>query len=421
MLTINSMRPLIVSYTDFYGGAARAAYRLNSALRHNMINSSMLVIKKLSDEPFVITCETKLRRYCYPIFNRFINKIINLQKDANPILHSLNILPSRLYNHINDSRADVINLHWINYDALSIDQIGRIRKPVVFTLHDMWAFCGAEHLDSDFENPRYEQGYSKHTRNPGHKGLDLNRWTWQRKLISWQEPRNVICPSNWLANCVRSSALMGSWPVHVIPNVLDTEHFKPIDKKFSRQILGLPSDIPLIAFSNFSTGYYKGFDLLNQALLSLSRDVHIKGVECVAFGQNDYPNRFSFGFPVHVIGRIYDDWSLVLLYNAVDVVLVPSRIENLPQVATEANACGTPVVAFDIAGIPDSVAHKKTGYLAKPYSTDDFAYGIQWVLENNSCDKSLSLAARERAVSLWSPEIIVQKYIDIYKKATNEY
>ncbi|MGA8830121.1 MAG: glycosyltransferase, partial [Desulfomonilaceae bacterium] len=331
----------------------------------------------------------------------------------------INLLPSPLFGVINASQSEVVNLHWVNAEALSIKQIGQIRKPIVFTLHDMWAFCGAEHYCADTNSSRFSEGYRSDNRPKGDRWLDLDRWTWNRKRKHWRLARHVICPSRWLSDCVRDSLLMRDWPVHVVPNVLDVNLFRPLDKSFCRQALGLPPDVPLMAFgaSGGGTDPRKGFDLLTDAVGILANEGALPGSECVVFGQSQPQNPPRLGLPLRFMGHLYDEYSLALLYNAVDVMVVPSRQENLPQIATEAHASGRPVVAFNTTGLPDVVEHGVTGYLAAPFEPEDLARGIKWVLEDSSRWKSLCSGARARAVRLWSPEEVVPQYLEIYQTA----
>jgi len=417
---MQKIKPLIVSHSDLSGGAARAAHRLTRALREQYVDATMLVASKMSDAPYVVGPKTKMGRAIVNILPRINKTLMRLQKSTNPILHSTNVMTSFLFRQIEESEANVVNLHWINKEMLSIREIGRLKKPVVLTLHDMWAFCGAEHLSLDSELSRFRQGYRSDNRPEGHTRLDIDRWTWKRKLRNWQMPRHVICPSHWLANCVQESALMRGWPVHVVPNVLDVDRFQPLDKAFCRQALGLTADVPLIAFGAIGHDINKGFDLLANALDSLAKNKLLCGAECVVFGQSETSQSPSLGFPIRFIGRLHDDCSLTLLYNAVDVVVVPSRQENLPQIATEAHACGTPVVAFKATGLLEVVEHETTGYLAEPFSVEDLANGIFWVLEDHHRHQGLSVEARKRAVRLWSPKVVVPQYIDVYRKAMED-
>src|SRR5690606_5294131 len=172
----------------------------------------------------------------------------------------------------------------------------------------------------------------------------------------------------------------------VIPNPLDTNTYKPVNKRFSREYLGLPQDKKLILFGaiNYKSNTNKGFDLLKECLrVFTNTDSYNKDDYAgVIFGSSKPQLHVGLNLDVHFMGHLVDDYSLAMLYNAVDVVIVPSRMENLPQTATEAQSCGTPVVAFNTCGIPDSVVHMQTGYLAQPYDPIELAKGIEWIFDD---------------------------------------
>jgi len=107
---------------------------------------------------------------------------------------------------------------------------------------------------------------------------------------------------------------------------------------------------------------------------------------------------------------------LALAYSAADLMVVPSRQDNLPNTAIEPQACGTPVVAFNIGGLPDIVVHCETGWIAKAFDTEDLAAGILWVLGDRDRWQELSLSARARAVERFSPQIIAKQYAQIYEQ-----
>ena len=108
---------------------------------------------------------------------------------------------------------------------MSIEDIGRIPKPVIWTLHDMWAFCGAEHYADCSDDARWRVGYQKSNRPVIDTGIDINRYIWMRKKKSWDKPMHIVSPSQWLAACARESIILKDMPVTVIPNVLDTLYF----------------------------------------------------------------------------------------------------------------------------------------------------------------------------------------------------
>jgi glycosyltransferase involved in cell wall biosynthesis len=356
------------------------------------------------------------------IFNRTAGLIAKLPvlalKTTNPILHSPAIVPTNLSSHLNDSDADIVHLHWVNHDTFSIKDIGRLKKPVVWTLHDMWAFCGAEHLALD---NRWRDGYMVKNRPEHESGFDLNRWIWLLKIRQWTRRFQVVTPSTWLAECARQSVLMRNWPIRVVPNAIDTDEWCPLNKVEARNLLNLPLDVPLLLFGAWGgiVEPHKGFDLLLVALKHL-RD-KIPKLELVVFGQFAPTPPVDFGFRVHFLGRFQDDEKLQHLYSAVDVTVVPSRQESFGQVASESHACGTPVVAFKTTGLIDIVEHHKTGYLAKAFDPEDLATGVMWVLADSERTCELGQAARSRAVKLWSYETVSAQYTSIYRETIDTY
>ena len=411
------MKVTLVSYSDVAGGAARAAHRLHRCLLDHGVASGMRVASKGTDEFRVTAPRGKVRKVLGLVRSRLGQWPNKLQHTTNPIEHSLAMLPSRLADEFNADDADAVHLHWIGGDMMSIEDVGRIRKPVVWTLHDSWAFCGAEHHPDGLDDRRFVLGYTPQSRLAAHHGVDLDRWTWQRKARAWTRPFVVVTPSQWLANCARQSKLMHDWPIQVIPNPLPTAVFKPWPKRLCREILGLPADPPLVLFGAVggTNSAIKGWSLLADALHRLA--AVRPDCRAVVFGQSEPAHAPDVGMPVHYMGRLQDESALALLYSAVDVVVVPSRIENLPQVGTEAQACGTPVVGFDCSGMPDVVDHHHTGYLAKAYEAADLSEGIRWVLDDPARHAQLSANARTQAVAKWSPEIIGPRYLAAYAQA----
>ena len=410
------MKVLHLSSSDTSGGAARSSYRIHKSLLDKGLDSYLLVNKKNSKNQSIHELPDKIDKIFNQIRLRIANIIIKVFTNSKLTPHSISLFSSKLVDYVNKSDADIIHLHWVQHEMLSIADIAKIEKPIVWTLHDMWAFCGAEHLAQD---DRWRLGYSKNDNSNSKFGFDINRWTWLRKLKHWQKPIHVVTPSNWLANCVRESKLMGNWPVSVVPNLLNTENWKPKDKNFARKLLGLPSDIPLVIFGTFgaNSSHHKGFDLLIETLNNIKNKDHIKNMELVVFGKNTFKSLPKINFPVHLLGHLDDD-NLINLYNAADVTIIPSRQEAFCQTALESQACGTPVVAFNIGGLTDIVDHLKTGYLAKAFETEDLSQGISWVLEKEQ-KLLLGKQARSKVVEKFSQKILIEKYQAVYEKVLN--
>jgi glycosyltransferase involved in cell wall biosynthesis len=209
---------------------------------------------------------------------------------------------------------------------------------------------------------------------------------------------------------------MSAWPIYVVPNPLDLSVFSPGSRVGARRRLGLPSESQIILCGAVGavSDPRKGLDLLLGALRMLPPDPSRLGA---IFGEEEPKDPPRVGFRLHWMGRIDRDEDLADLYRAADVMVVPSRQENLPQTGTEAQACGTPVVAFDAAGMPDVVKHGTTGFLAEPFSVESLAAAITWVTQDQQRRAQLGAAARARAVRLWNPDDIAAKYCEIYAAA----
>jgi glycosyltransferase involved in cell wall biosynthesis len=343
----------------------------------------------------------------------------HLLTTPNPSLYSPSVVPSSWSRKLKHSDADIIHLHWVQWAMISVADIGHLPRPAVWTLHDMWAFCGAEHYPEDF---RWREGYHRGNRPPGERGFDLNRWTWNRKRKHWRTPIHIVCPSHWLADCARSSALMAKWPISVVPNPLDTDQWAPMPQPLSRSLLGLPQHVPLLLFgaSGGVGDPRKGFDLLTEALARLQGNPLLTDLQLVIFGQSAPQHPPALGFPVHYAGSLHDLLSLRALYNAVDVFVLPSRQDNLPNTGLEAHSCGTPIVCFNTCGLPDVVDHKMTGYLATSNDTEDLAAGCLWVL-NQRHDGLLRENARNKALREWSEDRVASLYQDVYRQTLDSF
>jgi glycosyltransferase involved in cell wall biosynthesis len=227
---------------------------------------------------------------------------------------------------------------------------------------------------------------------------------------------HMVTPSRWLGNCVADSKLMAGWPVTVIPNGLDVDKWKPVDQSLARKLLHLPPDVPLLLFGAMGGGTdpRKGYDLLLQALVKVLST--IPELELIVFGQVAPEQPPDLGARVHYTGHLHDDVTLQLLYSAADAIVVPSRVEVFGQTASEAHSCGTPVIAFNIGGLPDIVDHKKTGYLARALDVEDLANGIHWALSDAERHRSLCVEARQKAVRSFDYAIVARQYRDIYEQ-----
>jgi glycosyltransferase involved in cell wall biosynthesis len=318
---------------------------------------------------------------------------------------------------LNQSPADILNLHWLGSDTLSIKEIGNLSKPVVWLLHDMYAFCGAEHYAEDQPDSRFRTGYLRANAPEDERLYDLSRRVWERKRKHWRERIHIVCPSRWLARCAVESALFAWWPISVIPHPLDLNVWRPLTRALAREALGLDRNAKLVLFGAPSglKDSRKGGDLALAALRHLAAQG--KGPDgLIVFGQSAPASSAELPLPTRFLGRLHDDLSLVLAYSAADVFLMPSRMEAFGQTASEALACGTPVVAFDAGGLPDIVTHQETGWLAKPFEPESMAEGISWLLADAERLERCSRHARESAELRFDQTVVGERYAALYRE-----
>jgi glycosyltransferase involved in cell wall biosynthesis len=407
------MKVLHVSFSDGKGGAGIAACRLHKAMRAIGIDSSMLVAEATAGDAYVtVQWPGRLGGARSRLRQRLAIALMKLQKSPNASFHSPNFLPSRLHRRINAWDADIVNLHWMGAELMSVEEIGLIEKPLVWTLHDTWAFCGAEHYFADGDR-RWRDGYRPSNRPPGHRGWDIDRWVWNRKKRAWLNlDVHYVCPSRWMARQVSESALSRGRAVSVIPNGVDTACFRPHDRRLARQRWNLPPDRHLILFGARGgvADPRKGFSHLLAALRALAARGSERNIGLVIFGDAQTRARLDAPFETFPVGQIEDPSLMAMLYSAADVFVAPSTQDNLPNTVVESLACGTPCVGFDVGGMSDLIDHQACGYLARPLDPGDLALGIEWVLGDERRHAALGLHAREKALSAFDATQVAGRY-----------
>lgn len=411
------MKICLVNTNDIEGGAARAAYRLHQGLKLIGLDSQMVVQEKFSDDYTVFGANNKLAKgwaKLAPTVDTF-PKVFYPQRQKTPF--SVQWLPNNIHKKINDLKPDIVNLHWICGGFIPIQSLSKINAPLVWSLHDMWAFTGGCHYAGDCQGYLKSCGSCPQLLSSNSNG-DLSRRIWLQKQRSWKNINiTIVALSNWLADCVKKSSLFHDLPIKVIPNGLDIEVYKPIEKNLARNLLNLPQDKQLLLFGamNATSDKRKGFQLLLLALEKLSQ-TQKDNIELVVFGASQPANPPNLGFKVNYLGTLNDNISMVLAYSASDVFVAPSLEDNLPNTVMESIACGNPCVAFNIGGMPDMIEHLQNGYLAQPFEVNDLVNGINWVLEDQERYRKLCDRSREKAVNEFSLELQAQRYFYLYQE-----
>ena len=415
------MRVLSVCTSDSLGGAARAAYRIHRAVLDLGVGSRMFVKNKgTRGEDVIALGDLTPKSPFYSAFDWFRNKCKNqIQR------FSWRRYPGRSMSYMSDLRAtdihgalrvleyDILHLHWINRRFLPMDELPK-DKPIVWTLHDSWPFCGICHLPMDCKGFERVCGNCPALKSDSLHDLSHNVWKKKARLYS-QLNLHIVAPSNWMAECAQKSSLLGSFDIRTIPNCIDVDLFSPGDRNEACESLHLDSEKTYILFGamNAVRDDNKGFRFLVEAMGRLSSLLHDR-TELIVFGSNDLIDNQIAGLKVVDMGIIKDNCKLASLYRFSDVVVVPSLSENLCCTIMESLSCGTPVVAFDIGGNRDLIDHKENGYLARELDSTDLSAGILWCLENNR-DGHLSKNARRKVLENYTSEKVGEQYVSLYQ------
>ncbi|MBQ9261033.1 MAG: glycosyltransferase family 4 protein [Prevotella sp.] len=408
------MRVLIVNTSERTGGAAVAANRLMMALNNNGVKAKMLVRDKESDSLTVVGLPKSPMLNWHFLWERLV--IFFHCRFSRKHLFEIDLANtgSDITKLREFQEADVIHLHWINQGMLSLSGIRKILKsgkPVVWTMHDIWPATAICHLTLNCRN------FTTHCHNcrllPG-KGsssdLSTSVWRKKEKMLEDSSIYFVTC-SHWLEQEAKASALLRGQKIVSIPNPIDTHIYRSGDKQAARKNLGLPEDKRLILFvSQRVTNKNKGMDYLIDACRQL------KDYELVILGGHAEEVVDQLPLKAHPLGYVNDERRIVEIFQAVDVFVLPSLSENLPNTIMEAMACGVPCVGFKVGGIPEEIDHKRNGYVAEYRDSDDLARGIRWILSEADYDQLSQEAVRKVAHS-YSQQSVAISYLDVYHQA----
>ncbi len=421
------IKVLSVNTSDTNGGAARAAYRIHQGVQTLGVDSKMFVKDKCQNDDSVISLNEFIpKNAVFKAFDwvclKIKNKIQHYRWGRYPNRSKLYMSDTRgtnIHNAFRKIDYDVLHLHWINQRFLKLSDLAKVEKPIVWTLHDSWPFCGVCHYFFDCEKYKTRCKQCQYLNNKNIEN-DLSTQVWNEKFEVYEELNlHIVAPSKWLATCAKESFLFSEFPVTVIPNCLDTDVFRPLEEneisprwaKFSEK--RLDKTFVLYGAVNAATDKRKGFSNLLSALQILEKQGKTN-FELIVFGADKSDLNIDVNIPIHYVGYVSDTNELVSLYNIASVMVVPSLTENLSCAIMESLSCETPVCAFNIGGNGDMIDHKENGYLAKEQDDTDLANGIVWCIENNT-DRTLSTNARNKVLNNFTIDIVAKQYKDLYE------
>lgn len=404
------MKVVHISYKDDQEGAAIAVDRICQSLIRAGVDSQILAQKKVSDKSYSRSIANSKLQKAFSFLRVGLDLLINglLVKDKSPYF-TLPFIGCDVSKHQMLREADVIHLHWVNRGFLSLGSIEKIvglGKPVVWTLHDSWAFTGGCHMTG--QCVKYQASCVS---CPLTIGPDLTKHfqSKKKKLAAKNSNISFAAPSKWMAQKASSSDVLGDRTVAVLPNCVDTSIYKPLDRMSARTLFNLPLDKSIVLF-NITNDTRKGISYVRQVIAQLTE--YDKNILFVGFGTSNVQNTVFADLPITSVGRINDNYSMAVLYNACDVLIAPALEEPFGQTYIEAMACGTPCVSFDYSGPKDIIEHRIDGYLAENLSVNSLIDGVSYCLNNK---ENLGAAAIAKIQSAFSFESVSRLHLQHYK------
>jgi len=310
--------------------------------------------------------------------------------------------------------VQLYNTHGGYFTHRLLPRLARNAK-LLWRLSDMWAVTG--HCAYAGSCERWKIGCGSCPDLAAYPSIPLDTsaalWNLKRSIYARARP-TIVAPSSWAADIARASPLFAGLDVHTIPNGVDLSVFRHIERSFARDLLGLPPDDDLIFFvaQTLDGNDRKGGDKLIQALAALGQRPK---TTVVLAGVGGWELEAAVPHRVVRLGYIRDDRLLAAAYSAADLVVAPSRVENLPNSVLEALACGTPVVAFAAGGMKDAVRHLETGWLAPAGDVASLARGILTILDDAALRQRLRRGARACAEQMYDQQREIAAFERLYE------
>lgn len=399
------MKVVNISTVDI-GGAYKAVERITAAFKEKDCGIENVILLRNKVNP-----NSEGTVFCNTFFSRLLSKIKNF---FNLIFYTYDGLDGgRFGTDIREDKliqsGDVYVVHWVNsfLSPQNIEELASLGNPVIVMLHDMWHFTGGCHYDGYCG--KYVTGCMGCPLMLGRHDKFVKRNLKDKEMLFRNRNIFVVAPGTWVAEEAKKSIPMKNTLIEVIPNCIDTDKYKPMNREEAMKTLEISPKAPVVLFIAMTSGAKnrtKGLNYLLDALEFLGKDE----ITLMVAGNVDPKDLEKVKQEKIVLGYLKDEGKIVAAYNAARVTVVTSTQETFSFVTCESMACGTPVTAFPIGGILDQIEHKKTGYLAQYEDPEDLAEGIRFCINN---EETLGEEARKGAIR-FSYEAVSSKWIEMY-------
>ena len=325
---------------------------------------------------------------------RMDNSLIRFYRKRNLFsVWSNNWLPSAVAPLIRAEKPDIVHLHWLGDGALNWSELDQFKVPVVWTLHDPWAFTGGCHYPAGCRRFMLNCGECPQL---GSRQLhDLSWWNLRRKKRNVDAVSRWIAPSRWMGVLASQGGILMADRLKVIPNGLDGQLYKRLNGQAARLRLGIADDMVVLVtgaadLSEPRKGVYILPEMLRKLQGMISRRVVVLMVGEVGELSGIWPAEFIW------TGSLSTTEELSEVYSMADVFILPSLQDNLPNVVLEALACGCPTVGFNSGGLTDIISNGVTGWVADRIDAGGLALAIyHWLLTGTDRDVTAEVCRRQ--------------------------
>lgn len=323
--------------------------------------------------------------------------------------------------------ADILHLHWVVsfQSPVTLKKLLDLGKPVVWTLHDMWAFTGGCHSAAGCTHYQTDCAPCPQLHHDPHY---LPAAVLRDKLELLRSPNlTLVTPSHLMAETARQSQLFRDRLIHVIPNAIDTTVFAPLPKAEAKQRVGLPVDGRAIAFgAEFLSQRSKGGPELIATLQRCLQDewfrtlVEQEKLHLIGLGHPDPQLAEAVGVPLLECGFVDSEVQLRELYAAADVFLQPSLEESFGNMAVEAMSCGTPVIAFAVGIAPEVIETDVTGRVVPLADTEQMATAVLDLVHQPDKWRAMQEKCRDRVAQPFSQATQATAYLQLYESLLSD-
>jgi len=315
-----------------------------------------------------------------------------------------------------ETSNEILHFHWTP-GVVSLDDIEMYLKggrSIVWTLHDMWAFTGGCH--HALECNQYETGCLQcpQTRAIFRRKVETSAEL-KRTVYNQVNKIHFVSPSHWLAEKAIASGAFSNAKLHVVPNPINCEVFKPGDKGTARSKYGITENAFVIGCSSMNlSDPMKNMHMLAKGIEEFVELAQGREIVLLAVGGGELA---IDGCRICLTGPISSEAEMSSTYQAMDVFVSLSLAENFPLTVAEAAASGVPVICLERGGMPEIVTDGITGRVIA--TEDELPKVLMDFVSDSQRIREMSIKGREQAVESFSLDSVLQKYDRIYDEARN--